>query len=207
MLALYSRYILPRIIHLACGTRPAMQQRAKIIPAARGRVLEVGIGSGLNLGFYDPERVESVHGIDPAPEMLRMAEKAARGATVAVELVPGEGERMRFDDRSFDTVVMTYTLCTIAEPVRAVREMARVLRPGGRLLFCEHGLAPDERVRRWQRRINPLWGRVGGGCNLDREIPALLRAGGLRIVSLETRYLPGWRPATFNYWGEATSDR
>jgi ubiquinone/menaquinone biosynthesis C-methylase UbiE len=207
MLALYSRYILPRIIHLACGTRPAMQQRAKIIPAARGRVLEVGIGSGLNLGFYDPERVESVHGIDPAPEMLRMAEKAARGATVAVELVPGEGERMRFDDRSFDTVVMTYTLCTIAEPVRAVREMARVLRPGGRLLFCEHGLAPDERVRRWQRRINPLWGRVGGGCNLDRDIPALLRAGGLRIVSLETRYLPGWRPATFNYWGEATSDR
>jgi SAM-dependent methyltransferase len=122
-----------------------------------------------------------------------------------VELVPGEGERIRFDDRSFDTVVMTYTLCTIAEPVRAVREMARVLRPGGRLLFCEHGLAPDERVRRWQRRINPLWGRVGGGCNLDRDIPALLRAGGFRIVSLETTYLPGWRPATFNYWGEATS--
>lgn len=180
-----------------------MLQRAKVIPAARGRVLEVGVGSGLNLAFYDPERVERVHGIDPAPEMLRMAEKAAGEARIPVELVPGGGEEIPFDDRSFDTVVITYTLCTIPEPVEAVREMARVLRPGGRLLFCEHGLAPDERVRRWQRRVQPLWGRLGGGCQLDRDIPALLRAGGLRVASLETMYLPGWRPATFNYWGEA----
>ena len=204
-MGLYSRYILPRIIHLACGTEPAMRQRAKVIPAARGRVLEVGVGSGLNLGFYDPERVEHVHAIDPAPEMLQMARKAAREATVPVELVPGGGEEIPFDERSFDTVVITYTLCTIPAPVEAVREMARVLRPGGRLLFCEHGLAPDEAVRRWQRRINPLWGRIGGGCHLDRDIPALLRAGGMQVSSLETMYLPGWRPATFNYWGEATS--
>ena len=204
-MGLYTRYVLPRVIHLACGTKPAMRQRAKVIPGARGRVLEVGIGSGLNLGFYDPERVERVHGIDPAPEMLGMAAKAAASAEIAVELVPGGGEEIPFGDRSFDTVVITYTLCTIPEPVDAVREMARVLRPGGRLLFCEHGLAPDEGVRRWQRRIDPLWGRLGGGCHLDRDIPALLLAGGLRIASLETMYLPGWRPATFNYWGEATA--
>ena len=204
-MGIYQRHVLPRIIHLACGTEPAMKQRAKVIPAARGRVLEVGIGSGLNLGLYDPERVERVHGIDPAPEMLRLAEKAAAEARVAVELVTGGGEEIPFDDRSFDTVVITYTLCTIPEPVAAAREMARVLRPGGRLLFCEHGRAPDESVRRWQKRINPLWGRLGGGCHLDRDIPALLREGGLRIDALETMYLPGWRPATFNYWGEATS--
>jgi ubiquinone/menaquinone biosynthesis C-methylase UbiE len=205
VMGLYRRYILPRVIHLACGTEPAMRQRAKVIPSARRRVLEVGIGSGLNLGFYDPAKVESVHGLDPAPEMLRMAEEAAAGTAVDVELVPGGGEEIPFDDRIFDTVVMTYTLCTIADPVRAVREIARVLAPGGRLLFCEHGLAPDESVRRWQRRANPLWRRIGGGCNLDRDIPSLLREGGLQVASLDTMYLPGWRAATFNYWGEATS--
>jgi ubiquinone/menaquinone biosynthesis C-methylase UbiE len=200
----YRRYVLPRLIHFACGTEPAMRQRAKVIPAAHGRVLEVGVGSGLNLGLYDPERVERVHGIDPAPEMLRMAEKAAAEASVAVELVRGGGEAIPFDEGSFDTVVITYTLCTIPDPVGAIREVARVLGPGGRLLFCEHGLAPDERVRRWQRRMGPLWGRVGGGCHLDRDIPALIRAGGLHVASLETMYLPGWRAASFNYWGEAT---
>lgn len=204
-MGLYSRYVLPRIIHLACGTEPAMRQRAKVVPGARGRVLEIGVGSGLNLGYYDPDRVERVHGLDPSPEMLRMAEKAVGEAPVEVELVPAGGEEIPFEDRSFDTIVMTYTLCTIAEPVRAVQEMARVLRPGGRLLFCEHGLAPDERVRRWQTRVNPLWGRVGGGCNLDRDIPALLRAGGMQISVLDTAYLPGWRPATFTYWGEAAA--
>ena len=112
-------------------------------------------------------------------------------------------EQVRHGAPAFDTVVITYTLCTIREPIDAVREMARVLAPRGRVLFCEHGLAPDDRVRRWQRRMNPLWGRLGGGCHLDRDIPSLLRAGGLSISWLETMYLPGWRPAAFNYWGEA----
>lgn len=203
-MGVYGRYVLPWVIHLACGTRPAMRQRAKVVPAARGRVLEIGIGSGLNLSFYDPEKVEHVHGLDPAPEMLRMAEKAVSAAPVPVDLVPGGAEEIPFDNGRFDTVVMTYTLCSIPEPEKAVREMARVLAPGGRLLFCEHGLAPDERVRWWQGKVGPVWGRIGGGCRLDRDIPAILRAGGLEIVSLDTMYLPGWRPATFNYWGEAT---
>lgn len=202
-MGLYRRFILPHVVHLACGTGPVMQQRAKVVPAARGRVLEVGVGSGLNLGLYDTSKVDRVVGLDPAPEMLRMAEKAPRAAGLEVELLPAAGEEMPFDAGSFDTVLLTFTLCSIPDPVRAVREMRRVLRPGGSLLFCEHGLAPDESVRRWQRRVGPLWGRLGGGCHLDRDIPALLRAGGLEVSSMDAAYLQGWRPATFTYWGEA----
>ena len=120
-----------------------------------------------------------------------------------VELVPAGAEEIPFADRTFDTVLVTYALCTIPDPVRAAREMARVLAPDGSLLFCEHGLAPDASVRRWQRRVNPLWRRVAGGCNLDRDVPALLREGGFEPIRLEATYLPGWRPATFHYWGEA----
>jgi len=204
-MGLYRRFVLPRMLHLSCGVRPVMEQRAKLVPSARGRVLEVGVGSGLNLRLYDPEKVERVYGLDPAPEMLRMAAGPASEAPVDVELVPAGGEKIPFEDDSFDTVVMTYTLCTIPDPIRAVREMSRVLKPGGRLLFAEHGLAPDESVRRWQRRVAPLWRRVAGGCHLERDIPALLRAGGFDIASMDTMYLPGWRPATFTYWGEATA--
>lgn len=179
-----------------------MEQRAKVVPAARGRVLEVGVGTGLNLPLYDPERVERVSGLDPAPEMLRRAAMTAREARVDVDLVPAGAEEIPFPDRSFDTVVTTYTLCTIPEPVAAAREMARVLKPDGRLLFCEHGVAPEERVRRWQRRVRPVWRRVSGGCHLDRDIPGILREGGFDLGSLETYYVPGWRPATFHYRGE-----
>ncbi len=201
----YARYLLPRIIHLTCGTKPVRKQREKVIPLARGRVLEVGIGSGLNLGFYDPEKVTKVWGLDPSPEMRAMAEEAARGVGFEVEMVGLPGEEIPLEDGSVDTVVLTYTLCTIEEPEPALREMARVLRPGGELVFCEHGAAPDAGVRRWQERVNPLWRRLGGGCNLNRAIPELIEAGGFRIVGLETMYIPGWRPASFNYWGTATA--
>lgn len=133
-----------------------------------------------------------------------MARKAPHADGIDIELVPTSAEELPFDDASFDTVVVTYTLCTIPDPVRAAREMRRVLRPEGRVLFCEHGLAPDEAVRRTQKRVGPLWGRIGGGCHLDRDIPALLREGGLELPSLEASYLPGWRPASYMYRGEAT---
>lgn len=204
-MGLYSRYVLPRVVHLACSTGPNMKQREKLVPHARGRVLEIGIGSGLNLDFYDPEHVTKVWGLDPSPEMLGMAATAARKVPIEVEMVLAGGEEMPLDSNSFDTVVITYTLCTISDSELALREMARVLKPGGELLFCEHGAAPDVNVLRWQRRLNPLWRRLGGGCHLDRDTPDLLRRGGFEITEMDTMYIPGWRPASFNYWGRAAA--
>ncbi|MBI2750519.1 MAG: class I SAM-dependent methyltransferase [Burkholderiales bacterium] len=202
-MGLYSRHILPRVIHFTCGLKPNMRQREKVVPYARGRVLEVGIGSGLNLPFYDSANVTKVWGLDPAPEMTRIAERAARSLPFEVEFIGLPGDEIPLEDSSVDTVVVTYTLCTIPDTTAALRQMSRVLRPGGELIFCEHGAAPDARVRRWQDRLNPLWKRLGGGCNLNRPIPALIEAGGFRIKSLDTMYIPGWRPASFNYWGTA----
>jgi ubiquinone/menaquinone biosynthesis C-methylase UbiE len=199
----YTAIVLPHLVHFACGLRPIMRQREKIVPLAKGRVLEIGVGSGLNLPYYEPARVSKVVGIDPSEEMTRKAERAARRASVEVELVNACAESVPLACASVDTAVMSYALCTIADTAAALREIARVLVPGGRLLFCEHGLAPDEDVRKWQRRITPIWRRIGGGCHLDRDIPALVTQGGFRIAAMEAMYLPGWRPGMFNYWGVA----
>lgn len=202
-MGLYRKYVLPRLVHLACSGEPTTKQRMKVVPQARGRVVEVGIGSGLNLPFYDPDSVVKVWGVDPSPEMTAMAVDAAKGVSFSVEVVLAGGEEIPLDGSSFDTVLCTYALCTIPDPVAAVREMARVLAPGGRLLFLEHGLAPDAGVRRWQRWIDPAWRRLGGGCRLNRDIPDLLRQGGFEITGMEAMYIPGWRPASYNYWGAA----
>lgn len=199
----YDRHVLPYVIDFACGIKPVRRQRDKVVPLAQGRVLEVGIGTGLNLAHYDKSRIGALVGVDPAMQMHRLAKKRMQRAGLAVELVGLSAEKLPLPDASFDTVVMTYTLCSIPDPVPAVREMRRVLKPGGKLLFCEHGVAPDESVRRWQRRLNPIWGRIGGGCHLDRDIPALLREGGFAVPDVHTMYLPGPRFATYNYWGEA----
>ena len=199
----YDRHILPHVINLACGVKPIRYQRQKVVPQAEGRVLEIGIGSGLNLPFYDPTRVEKLWGLEPAPEIRRMAEKAAAGSPFPVEFIDLPGETIPLEDKSVDTVVITYTLCTITDAVRALGEMRRVLKPGGQLLFAEHGRAPDASVRRWQDRLTPVWKRIGGGCHLNRDIPKLLEQGGFAIDRLETMYLPGPRPMTFNYWGAA----
>jgi len=204
-MGLYTRYVLPRVVHFTCGLKPNMRQREKVVPRAHGRVLEVGIGSGLNLPFYDSTKVSKVWGLDPSPEMTRMAERSARALPFEVEFIGLPGDEIPLEDESIDTVVVTYTLCTIPETTPALEQMKRVLRPGGELIFCEHGAAPDESVRRWQDRLNPIWKRLGGGCNLNRPIPALIEAGGFRIRSLETLYLPGWRPGSFNYWGTAVA--
>ena len=199
----YDRHILPHVINLACGVKPIRYQRQKVVPQAQGRVLEVGIGSGLNLPFYDPARVEKLWGLEPAPEIRRMAEKRAAGSPIPVEFIDLPGEAIPLDDNSVDTVVITYTLCTIPDAVKALYEMRRVLKPGGQLLFSEHGRAPDAAVRRWQDRLTPMWKRIGGGCHLNRDIPELLRQGGFAVDRLETMYLPGPRPMTFTYWGAA----
>jgi ubiquinone/menaquinone biosynthesis C-methylase UbiE len=173
------------------------------VPQAQGVVLEVGIGSGLNLPYYDAGRVTKVIGLDPAIEITRMAIAAAKSAPFAVEFIDLPGEEIPLEDNSIDTILMTYTLCSIAEPRRALEEMQRVLRPAGKLLFCEHGIAPDTNIRRWQSQLNPIWNRIGGGCHLDRDIPKLIEASGFKIDELNTGYIAGWRPASFNYRGIA----
>ncbi len=202
-MGLYGRLLLPRIVRFACGLKPAMRQRRKVVPLAEGRVLEVGIGPGLNLPFYDRARVTRLWGLDPSPEMRAMARRAARAAGLELELLESGADAIALEDGSVDTVLVTYTLCSIAQTQPALREMGRVLKPGGKLIFCEHGAAPDPGVRRWQDRADPLWSRLGGGCHLNREIPRLIEQGGFAIDEMHTMYLPGWRPATFNYWGSA----
>jgi ubiquinone/menaquinone biosynthesis C-methylase UbiE len=183
--------------------KPTMRQREKVVPLARGQVLEVGIGSGLNLPYYDTGTVTKVWGLDPSPEMVKMARKAAGQVPFEVEFMDQPAEQIPLEDVSVDTILVTYSLCTIPDPPAALRQMARVLKPTGRLIFCEHGLAPDPDVRRWQDRINPVWKRLGGGCNLNRAIPQLIEQGGFNITEMESMYLPGWRWASFEYWGAA----
>ncbi len=202
-LSWYERHVLPYAIDLACGVKPVRRQRDKILPLAKGRVLEIGIGTGLNLRHYDRTRIEKIVGLDPGLEMHRLAERRARESGISIELVGLSAERLPFEDASFDTVVMTYTLCSIPDPVAALKEMRRMLRPGASLIFCEHGVSPEPSVRRWQERLTPLWSRVAGNCHLDRDVPRLLEQAGLRSTDLQTMYLPGPRPLTYQYWGPA----
>ncbi len=199
----YDKYLLPRVVHFVCGQNPAMKQREKIVPLAEGRVLEIGIGSGLNIPFYDAGKVSHLWGVDPSREMWDIAEKNARDHHLDAEFMECGAESIPLDDHSADTIVVTYTLCTVPDPRAALQEIRRVLKPRGNLLFCEHGEAPDENVRRWQQRVNPLWKRLGGGCNLNRPIPRLLEESGFTSADLQTMYIPGWKPACFNYWGSA----
>ena len=203
-MGLYNKHILPNLVHFACSQQPVMRQRQKIVPLARGRVLEVGLGSGLNFPYYDASQVSKVWGLDPSPEMIEMAGKRARAVNFEVDFLPLTGEEIPLETNSADTVLVTYTLCTIADVDRAMQEMARVLKPDGELIFCEHGVAPELSVRRLQNCINPVWKRIGGGCHLNREIPALIERGGFRIREMQAMYIPGWRPASYNYWGTAT---
>lgn len=201
----YDKYLLPRLVHLTCGLGPAMKQRKKVVPLAAGDVLEIGIGSGLNIPYYDSERVRHLWGLDPSTDMWKIALRNASEHHLDAEYLEAGAESIPLDDHVADTVVMTYTLCTIPDPLQALREVRRVLKPRGSLLFCEHGRAPEDSVRRWQDRLNPLWGKLSGGCNLNRPITELLEAAGFRLDDLQTMYIPGWKPACFNYWGRAGS--
>lgn len=203
MSAWYDRHIFPRAMDLACGLPMVSRQRELVVPLALGRVLEVGIGTGLNMRHYDKSRVTQIVGLDPALQLHPLARERIAEAGLAVELIGLSAEKIPLPDASFDSIVCTYTLCSIPDPLAALREMRRVLAPAGRLLFCEHGRAPEASVQRWQERLQPLWGPLAGGCHLGRDIPALLQAAGFRLPDLHTRYLPGPRPFTFHYWGAA----
>ncbi len=204
MTSFYDRHIIPRLIGCACAAGPIMKQRAKVVPQAEGRVLELGIGGGLNLAHYDPGKVSSLVGVDPSAELRAMAQAAPRPDGLDVSIRPGEAEALPFDAASFDAVVCTFTLCTVHRPDKALAEARRVLKPGGRFLFCEHGLAPDAGVERWQRRVEPIWKRLSGGCHLTRPISARIGAAGFALDWTESFYLPS-TPRIFgwNEWGAA----
>jgi len=200
-MSFYEKRILPKMIHYACGMKPTMKQREKVVPHAKGRVLEIGIGSGLNLSFYKKEQVTSLVGIDPSKETWEA--NSNKRDDLDFKYIQTGAEALPLEDQSFDTVVITYTLCTIPDAIAALSEMRRVLKPTGQLLFCEHGKAPDTSVLKWQNRINPIWKKVGGGCNLNKDIPQLLKTNGFQIQDLQTMYIPGPKFLSFNYWGSA----
>jgi ubiquinone/menaquinone biosynthesis C-methylase UbiE len=199
----YDRNVLPYALDLACGLPVISAQRRKVIPQAAGRVLEVGIGTGLNFAFYDRRKVTQLVGLDPAVQMHSLARRRSERAGLPIELHTIAAERIPFEASSFDCVVCTYTLCSVADPAAALAEMRRVLRPAGLLLFAEHGLAPDPAVARWQRRLEPYWGRIAGGCRLTREVPLLLREAGFES-RLDCGYVAWPRMLSYNIWGVAT---
>jgi ubiquinone/menaquinone biosynthesis C-methylase UbiE len=204
MMSLYDKYILPKFLNCACGSKPIQYQRKKVVPHAEGIVLEVGIGSGLNLPFYDKSKISQIWGLDPSEELSVMARKTAEEEGLSVNFISSGAEEIPLPDSHFDTVLITYTMCTIPEVVRANIEIKRVLKNTGKLIFCEHGIAPDANIVKWQSRIDPFWGKIAGGCHINRNIPSILEDSGFKIIELDQMYLPSTpKIAGYNYWGFA----
>lgn len=200
----YEKYCLPHCINCLCGLEAITRQRQKVVPLATGRVLEVGIGAALNLPYYNSDQVEFVWGLEPSAEMRKTAQKNLRNVPIEVHWLSSSASEIPLDAGVVDTVLLTFTLCTLPDWQGALREMRRVLKADGQLIFCEHGAAPDESIRNWQTRITPFWKRVAGGCHLDRPIPGYLEQGGFQITTMESEYMTGVpRIAGFNYRGTA----
>ncbi len=203
-MSLYDKYVLPKFLNCACASKPILRQRQKVVPLAEGKVLEIGIGSGLNLPFYEKSKIDEVWGLDPSEELSAMARIVADQESIEVNFISSGAEEIPLPDNHFDSVLITYTMCTIPEVLRANQEIRRVLREDGKMIFCEHGEAPDENIRKWQKRINPFWRKIAGGCNINRKIPSLIQDSGFDIVEMEEMYLPNTpKIAGYNYWGFA----
>jgi ubiquinone/menaquinone biosynthesis C-methylase UbiE len=201
-MSFYKERIVPYLVHMAMRQEALAPYRNRVVSGAKGRVLEVGIGSGLNLSHYG-ESTDQVIGIDPSEKLLSMAAHAVRRPSLQVTFLKGSAETIPLEDASIDTVVTTWALCTIPDVTTALSEMCRVLKPDGRLLFVEHGRSPDRSVRRWQDRLTPFWRCLGGGCHLNRAISQLIESAGFRIERMDTGYMKGPRPMTFMYEGSA----
>lgn len=199
-MSVYNDIILPHLCHLAMLNRNFAPYRRRVVAAADGHVLEIGIGPGLNLPFYG-SAVRDIQGLEPSSRLIVMARRAAAESAVPVRFIEGSAEAIALDDHSIDTVVTTWTLCTIPQAERALAEMRRVLKPTGQLLFVEHGLARRARVQRWQHRLTPVWSKIGGGCHLNRPIESLIEQAGFDLPQLETGYMKGPKPMTFLYEG------
>ena len=206
-MSFYEERVLPHLINLACSSKPNRKQREKIVPLAEGDVLEIGFGSGLNLPFYDPQKVRKIWGLEPSAGMRRKARSMVDASEMDIEFIDLPGEEIPLQADSVDTVLVTYTLCSIPDANAALEGMRRVLKPGGRLLYCEHGIAPDENVRRWQGRLNPAWSKFAGGCNMNRDILGLITNSGFEITNDEQMYIPGARMLSYNFWGSAKITR
>ena len=198
----YQNNIVPHLISLAMQNKNLATYRGRVVPAAEGRVLEIGIGSGLNLPFYS-SAAQQVIGLDPSAKLLATARDAARSGAIPVDFIEGSAQAIPLETASVDTVVMTWTLCSIPDPTRALHDMRRVLRPSRSLLFVEHGRAPDPNVVRWQDRLTPIWKRLGGGCHLNRAMITLIEGVGFRLDRVATGYMTGPKPMTFMYEGSA----
>ncbi len=201
LMGFHAERVLPHIINCACGTAEVREQRQKVVPLAIGRVLEVGMGSGLNLPFYDRDRVELIWGLEPSEGMRRKAAPAVEASDIEVRWLDLPGEQIPLDDDGVDSIVLTYTLCSIQDWRGALEQMRRVLKPGGKVFFSEHGEAPDEQVRRWQRRLNPVWNVVAGGCHLDRPVIECFADTGFSVDQVDTEYRGRPKVASFTYWG------
>ena len=199
----YENWVLPRLLDAAMRNHVLDACRRRAINSARGLVLEIGVGSGLNLSLYG-SAVGRIVGLDPSFESLRLARKRAT-PVIPVSMVRASAERVPFANAAFDAIVMTWTLCSIPNPIAALIEMCRVLKPGWRLLFVEHGLSPEIRIARWQHRLTPYWRRIGGGCHLDRKMDDLIRTAGFQVDAVETGYMKGPKPWTFMFQGSATN--
>lgn len=205
-MGLWERYGVPCLVSTACGAKPIMRQRQKVVPEAEGDVLELGCGSGTNFAFYDRARIGRLHALEPAPGMMKRARKTADALqmTGEIDFLDAGAEALPLEDDSIDTAVITFVLCTIPDWRSALSEVRRVLKPGGRVLFSEHGLAPDEKVAKWQRRIEPVWKPIAGGCHLTRNITDLFVQGGFAFDRTETMYLPSTpKPMGYVSWGSA----
>jgi ubiquinone/menaquinone biosynthesis C-methylase UbiE len=203
-MGLYDRYILPVVLNAAMSAKPIRYQRRKVVPRASGRVLEIGFGAGHNLPFYDASKVSHLWALEPSKEMRERAAERVSQSSIPLEFLDLPSEEIPLGSEEADTILITYTLCTIPDVTKALGEMRRVLKPGGKMIFCEHGEAPDADVRKWQERLTPAWKFIGGGCHVGRPIPKMIIDSGFRIEGMETMYLPGTpRFAGFNYWGDA----
>ena len=190
MASWWERHGVPRLIKCACSQGQIMKVRSKVVPNASGDVLELGCGGGINMEFYAPARITSFTGLDPSPELLAMSRAAAQARGMAADIQGGVGEAMPFESGRFDTVVTTFTLCSVADQAAVLAEIRRVLKPGGTALFLEHGAAPDAEVAKWQRRIEPVWKRIGGNCHLTRPISDAYEAAGFAVDRQAAAYIP-----------------
>ena len=198
----WERHIVPHLIRNCCGQPQIMKARSHVVPLATGAVFELGCGGGINLPFYDATKVTSLSGVDPNAALLHDTQRLVSDSGFPADIREGVGEDIPFASASFDTVVTTFTLCSVDDPARVLGEIKRILKPGGMALFLEHGRAPDEGVRKWQRRIEPVWKHIGGGCHLTRPISAAYESAGFATERLGQRYMPKTpRPMGWIEWG------
>ena len=203
-MSLYSKYILPKVLDFCCATKPIRKQREKVVPLCKGIVLEIGSGSGLNFPYYKTSKVKKIFALEPDKEMIELARQETKKSSIEITFLQEYAERISLKDNSVDTILLTYSLCTIPDPISALKEMKRVLRSNGCLVYCEHGMAPESSIRKWQNRLNPINSYFSGGCNLNRNISQLITESGFKIQKSETMYLPGTTKLVgYNYWGTA----